>query len=99
MLLAVDIGNTNIVLGIFEGEDLTQSWRLATLQDRTADELRVPLRVSDFDILRCTMLLKSYIYLLIKSKKKECAWLHIVFIYFYIIFIGRILLILFHEQF
>ena len=41
MLLAVDIGNTNIVLGIFEGEDLTQSWRLATLQDRTADELRV----------------------------------------------------------
>jgi len=41
MLLAVDIGNTNIVLGIFEGEDLTQSWRLATLQERTADELRV----------------------------------------------------------
>jgi type III pantothenate kinase len=41
MLLAVDIGNTNIVLGIFEGEDLTQSWRLATMQDRTADELRV----------------------------------------------------------
>ena len=41
MLLAVDVGNTNIVLGIFEGEVLTQSWRLATLRDRTADELRV----------------------------------------------------------
>lgn len=41
MLLAVDVGNTNIVLGIFEGELLTRSWRLATLRDRTADELRV----------------------------------------------------------
>ena len=41
MLLAIDIGNTNIVLGIFEGETLTVSWRLATLHDRTADELWV----------------------------------------------------------
>ncbi len=41
MLLAVDVGNTNIVLGIFEGEVLTESWRLATLRDRTSDELRV----------------------------------------------------------
>ena len=41
MLLAIDIGNTNIVLGIFDGETLTVSWRLATLHDRTADELWV----------------------------------------------------------
>ena len=41
MLLAIDVGNTNIVLGIFDGEILRQSWRLATLHDRTADELRV----------------------------------------------------------
>ena len=41
MLLAVDVGNTNIVFGIFDGETLSESWRLATLQDRTADELRV----------------------------------------------------------
>ena len=41
MLLAIDIGNTNIVLGIFDGETLVVSWRLATLNDRTADELWV----------------------------------------------------------
>ena len=41
MLLAIDIGNTNIVLGIFEGSILSENWRLATLRDRTADELRV----------------------------------------------------------
>jgi type III pantothenate kinase len=41
MLLAIDIGNTNIVCGVFEGEELAVSWRLATLHDRTADELWV----------------------------------------------------------
>ncbi|HSC28805.1 MAG TPA: type III pantothenate kinase [Vicinamibacterales bacterium] len=38
MLLAIDVGNTNIVLGVFDGERLTNSWRLATQRDRTADE-------------------------------------------------------------
>ena len=41
MLLAIDVGNTNIVFGIFDGETLSESWRLATLHDRTGDELRV----------------------------------------------------------
>ncbi len=41
MLLAIDIGNTNTVLGVFQGPTLSVSWRLATLRDRTADELRV----------------------------------------------------------
>ena len=41
MLLAIDVGNTNIVLGLFDGEDLTVSWRLASRADRTADELWV----------------------------------------------------------
>ncbi len=41
MLLAIDIGNTNIVLGIFDGETLGQSWRLATRHEGTTDELRV----------------------------------------------------------
>ena len=39
MLLAIDVGNTNIVLGVFEGARLLQSWRLQTLRERTADEL------------------------------------------------------------
>jgi len=38
MLLAIDVGNTNIVVGVFEGEALTHSWRLLTLRERTADE-------------------------------------------------------------
>jgi len=39
MLLAVDIGNTNTVLGVFEGEELAQSWRVRTDARTTADEL------------------------------------------------------------
>ena len=39
MLLAIDVGNTNIVLGVFDGATLVQSWRLQTLRERTADEL------------------------------------------------------------
>ena len=41
MLLAIDVGNTNIVLGVFKGTDLVHSWRLATLRERTADELGI----------------------------------------------------------
>lgn len=39
MLLAIDVGNTNIVLGVFEKTTLVRSWRLQTLRDRTSDEL------------------------------------------------------------
>jgi type III pantothenate kinase len=39
MLLAIDVGNTNIVLGVFDGTTLVQSWRLQTLRERTSDEL------------------------------------------------------------
>ncbi|HNV02749.1 MAG TPA: type III pantothenate kinase [Vicinamibacterales bacterium] len=39
MLLAIDVGNTNIVIGVFEGEALGRSWRLATACERTGDEL------------------------------------------------------------
>ena len=41
MLLAIDVGNTNVVLGVFDGEELVDSWRLATLGERTADELGI----------------------------------------------------------
>jgi type III pantothenate kinase len=41
MLLAIDVGNTNIVLGVFEGSSLVESWRLLTLRERTADEVGV----------------------------------------------------------
>ena len=38
MLLAIDIGNTNIVLGVFDWQTLAYSWRLTTLRERTSDE-------------------------------------------------------------
>ena len=41
MLLAIDVGNTNIVLGLFDGDVLTVSWRLASRSYRTSDELWV----------------------------------------------------------
>lgn len=40
MLLAVDIGNTQTVLGLFEGEHLRHTWRLASDTARTSDELK-----------------------------------------------------------
>ena len=36
-LLVVDVGNTNIVLGIYHDDELANSWRLATARDRTSD--------------------------------------------------------------
>ncbi|MFM1952582.1 MAG: hypothetical protein RJA33_1376, partial [Actinomycetota bacterium] len=39
MLLTVDVGNTNTVLGIFEGDQLVKSWRVKTDPRTTADEL------------------------------------------------------------
>jgi len=41
MLLAIDVGNSNIVLGVFDGERLAESWRLVTMRERTADELGI----------------------------------------------------------
>jgi type III pantothenate kinase len=40
-LMAVDVGNTQTVLGLFEGDELRGQWRLATEAHRTADELAV----------------------------------------------------------
>jgi type III pantothenate kinase len=39
MLLTIDVGNTNIVVGVFDGDRLAVSWRLLTLRERTADEV------------------------------------------------------------
>ncbi len=41
MLLAVNVGNTNTVLGVFRGAELMWHWRTSTEQERTADELAV----------------------------------------------------------
>ena len=43
MLAALDIGNTNITIGVFEGEELCATWRLATDLERLSDEYAVTL--------------------------------------------------------
>lgn len=44
MLLVVDVGNTNTVLGVFEGETLLHAWRIYTDRERTSDEYGVLIR-------------------------------------------------------
>ena len=41
MLLAIDVGNTNIVVGVFRGDTLAHTWRLTTIRERTSDELGI----------------------------------------------------------
>ena len=41
MLLAIDVGNTNTVLGVFEDKALIRSWRVKTDPRDTSDELWV----------------------------------------------------------
>jgi type III pantothenate kinase len=48
MLCAIDVGNTNIVLGLFDRDALLAQWRIATHHQRTADEYAVLLN----DLLR-----------------------------------------------
>jgi type III pantothenate kinase len=44
VLLTIDVGNTNTVIGCFAGEQLTESWRIKTDTRATADELALLLR-------------------------------------------------------
>src|SRR5580692_6985831 len=50
MLLTIDVGNTQTVLGLFEGSKLVHHWRIATNDERTSDELA--LLISDLLGLR-----------------------------------------------
>ncbi|MBN1945058.1 MAG: type III pantothenate kinase [Bradymonadales bacterium] len=43
LLLVVDVGNTNTVLGVFDDHNLQQHWRLQTRREMTADELGITL--------------------------------------------------------
>ena len=41
MLLTIDVGNTHTVLGLFDGEEIVEHWRVSTDPRRTADETAV----------------------------------------------------------
>jgi len=55
-LLAIDIGNSNTVVGLFKNSELAQSWRLTTVQERTSDEhgvlVKNLLALSGYDNLK-----------------------------------------------
>jgi type III pantothenate kinase len=44
MLLCIDTGNTQTVIGLFDGAELADHWRIATVADRTADELALMIQ-------------------------------------------------------
>jgi type III pantothenate kinase len=44
MLLTMDVGNTNTVLGVFRGTELVANWRLTTARDQTVDEYGILTR-------------------------------------------------------
>lgn len=43
MLLAIDIGNTNMALGVFTGKDLLKNWRIESDREKTSDEYSILL--------------------------------------------------------
>jgi len=41
MLLVIDVGNTNTVIGVYDGDILKHDWRIRTIRDTTADEFNI----------------------------------------------------------
>lgn len=54
MLLALDVGNSNITIGVFDGDRLVRHWRLRTVHDQTSDEWGILLR-NLFDLGELTL--------------------------------------------
>jgi len=57
MLLVIDVGNTNTVIGVYDGDTLKYDWRIRTIRDTTADEFNVLANAlfADKGILRSTI--------------------------------------------
>ncbi|HSW35947.1 MAG TPA: type III pantothenate kinase [Candidatus Limnocylindrales bacterium] len=79
MLLAIDVGNTHIVLGVFEDDRIVVNWRLATRRDSTEDELGMviinllnnnQLRLDDIDAVAISSVVPQLMYSLERMAKK-----------------------------
>src|SRR4029450_3303428 len=44
MLLCIDVGNTQMVIGLFDGSEMADHWRIATVAERTSDELALMMQ-------------------------------------------------------
>lgn len=79
MLLVIDVGNTNSVLGVYDGENLVANWRLTTTSDRTADETGMLIRslfeysdveLSDIEDVIISSVVPNVMYSLVNGIKK-----------------------------
>ena len=39
MILLIDVGNTNVTIGVHDGKEVIASWRMTTKRDLTSDEM------------------------------------------------------------
>lgn len=77
MLLAIDVGNTQTILGLFEGDRLREHWRLATEPRRTGDELGVMLTgLLDLDVVSGVCLASVVPALLRAYEEAADRWAH-----------------------
>ena len=81
MLLAVDVGNTNIVIGLFEKDELIINWRMSTDKSKTSDELGMLLSqlfiynnydMKDITDVIISSVVPSIMYSLEHMSKKYC---------------------------
>ena len=79
MLLVIDVGNTNIVLGVYDGKKLINDWRVATNKDKTSDEYGLVidqifnyhgLKTSDIDAVMISSVVPPLMYTLQAVSKK-----------------------------
>ena len=55
MIFVFDVGNTNTVLGVYDGEELTHHWRIETNRNKTNDEYGMLIK-SLFDFARFVLI-------------------------------------------
>lgn len=77
MLLVIDVGNTQTVMGLYDHELLTGNWRLTTTRDRTLDETRLwltgLLEMDGFDHARLTGLAVSSVVPAVTATLREAG--------------------------
>lgn len=75
MILTIDVGNTNTVLGVFENDVLKKDWRISTVKDKTADEYGIIInnlfRYAGIDISKVSgIIISSVVPPVVTSLKK-----------------------------
>jgi len=81
MLLAFDVGNSNIVIGVYKGKELITNWRMSTDKSKTADELGMfvtqlfkheNLKMDDVSAVIISSVVPTIMYSLEHMSRKYC---------------------------